>query len=300
MTDNYSHIAFADESHYNLGQYRALGVVTLSRESESEVCKELQSILYHYSKAELKWNKVNGDTRTQGAAEEVCEFVISSAAKNKLRVDVLVWDIQDSRHNVQGRDDIENLHRMYHHLFVNVLAKRWPDQALWLLNLDENTALNFDQIGYFLELLDSNFEVREPNLLDQKSSIFWRTYYKVVEIKSCVSHDFPLLQVADLLAGMACFSRKEYPNYCQWDAQNPRLTRLPLYDDITDTLSPSRSQKARFQLLRQFNDNCKEKKLGVSLNSHKGLRTMNPNRGINFWWYQPQSEFDKAPTRFTP
>jgi hypothetical protein len=37
--------------------------------------------------------------------------------------------------------------------------------------------------------------------------------------------------------------------------------------------------------------------LGVSLKTHGGLRTLQPANRINFWWYEPQSPEDKAPTK---
>lgn len=297
MIDNYSHIAFADESHYNLGRYRALGVVTLDNENGRRIDDDIRALLHRYGKSELKWNRISGDYNTLGAAEEVCELVVDYAAEGRLRVDILIWDIQDSRHDIQSRDDIENLQRMYHHLFKNVLVRRWPDNTLWSLRLDENTALKIDQISYFLELHGSSFEIQDRDLFRDQPSLYWRTYYGVCEVNSCASHENPLIQVADLLAGLACFSRTEYSTYVKWDQQNPRLSSLPLYDDPHNPLTMTRSQKARFQLLRQFDERCKNKKLGVSLKTDKGLRTKNPQRNINFWWYQPQGSYDRAPTR---
>lgn len=54
-----------------------------------------------------------------------------------------MWDITDSRHDIQGRDDIANLGRMYHHLFVDILRNRWPDDARWMVHPDENSALDW-------------------------------------------------------------------------------------------------------------------------------------------------------------
>lgn len=297
MSDNYTHVAFADESHYNLGRFRALGVVTLERKLEHKITEGVRAILHRYGKRELKWSRLSGDSRTLGAAEEVCELVVEDAASKQLRVDILIWDVQDSRHNIQGRDDIGNLHRMYHHLFKNVLVNRWPDEALWRLRLDESTVLDFEQIHYFLELADSDFEIISDAPLIDEPKLNWRSFYRIVETIPCLSHEHPLIQIADILAGLACFSRSDYSVYCEWDHQNPRLTRLPLFDDPGDPVAISRSQKARFQLLRQFNENCKNKSLGVSLKTDKGLRTKDPRRNLNFWWYEPQGSYDKAPTR---
>jgi len=49
--------------------------------------------------------------------------------------------------------------------------------------------------------------------------------------------------------------------------------------------------------LAEFNAACKSKKLGVSLKTHRGLRTLNPESPINFWWYEPQHDADRAPTK---
>jgi hypothetical protein len=53
----------------------------------------------------------------------------------------------------------------------------------------------------------------------------------------------------------------------------------------------------RFQVLYEFDGGCKNRKMGVSLKTFGGLKTLDPRRPINFWWYEPQHEMDKAPTR---
>ena len=39
-------------------------------------------------------------------------------------------------------------------------------------------------------------------------------------------------------------------------------------------------------------------KLGVSLKTNNRLQTFNRNNPINFWNYEPQGDYDKAPVKF--
>ena len=56
-----------------------------------------------------------------------------------MRVDVLIWDMEDSRHKeVPDRDDKADFSRMYYHLLHSVLKLRWPDGARWLICPDQH------------------------------------------------------------------------------------------------------------------------------------------------------------------
>jgi len=124
-----SHVGFSDESYWNIGRYRSLGLVTTSVDLHASLENELLCLLEKSEVREFKWKKLDG-AKERFAAIKMCEFAIENALARKLRVDVLIWDIQDSRHNVPGRDDIANLQRMYYHLFRNVLRARWPNDAV--------------------------------------------------------------------------------------------------------------------------------------------------------------------------
>lgn len=39
-------------------------------------------------------------------------------------MDTIIWDTYDSRHKIQGRDDIVNYERMFFHLLSNTMKKR--------------------------------------------------------------------------------------------------------------------------------------------------------------------------------
>ena len=55
------------------------------------------------------------------------DFAIKAVLEKSIRIDSLMWDIDDSRHKISGRDDTANLCRMYHHLLRNVFLERWPN-----------------------------------------------------------------------------------------------------------------------------------------------------------------------------
>lgn len=264
-----THIAYADETHHNTGRYRGISLVTLEFINTRKFSNEIQRLLKESAISELKWNKLR-TAKSRFAALKIIDYIMHEAINGKIRVDTVSWDIEDSRHRVKKRDDVRNLRRMFYFIFRNVLCYRWPIDAVWKLCPDENTAVEWHRIGFYLsEIFD--YPTGEP--------IANIEIEQIVEMKS---HVEPFIQVADLFAGLAVFSRSEYDKYEQW-LISPTLNRL------------SNSDRERFKLLAHLNKQCKKYKLGVSLKTRRGLRTYNPANPINFWWYEPQSELDKSP-----
>jgi hypothetical protein len=210
-------------------------------------------------------------------------------------VDVLIWDIQDSRHNVPGRDDIANLQRMYYHLFRNVLRARWPDDAIWRLHPDEHTVLDWETVKDCLEAKSTSIEVDCTLFPVGGFKVSLRREFGIEEIQPVSSGDHPLLQLADLFAGLAVFSREKFPEYQMWNEATSQQKRL--FDEADAAKDPSRSSRERFMLLNEFDALCKQKRLGVSLKTNRGLWTPKPQNPINFWIYEPQHPEDKAPQK---
>ena len=57
------------------------------------------------------------------------------------------------------------------------------------------------------------------------------------------------------------------------------------------------SEKERFKIMTQFNNICKANKLQIAFNSTRGFKSHNARIFLNFWLYEPQCEYDKAPQR---
>jgi len=121
-------------------------------------------------------------------------------------------------------------------------------------------------------------------------------HFEHIETRS--SKDEPIVQLADLFAGFARFSREKGKRYWSWLKTEETKCQPSLFL-IEDNNSGeiSKADKARFSLLREFDNFCKKRKLGVSLKEKKYLWTPNPENPVNFWSYEPQHEMDKAPTR---
>lgn len=289
-----THVGFSDESNWNTGRFRSLGLVTCPLLYLEDLEAELRDLLRKSDISEFRWKKLDG-AKERFAAEKMCRFAVEQARSKKLRVDVLIWDIQDSRHNIPGRDDVANLQRMYYHLFRNVLRARWPDSAVWRLHPDEHTAMDWETVKDCLENVAETVEMASPDLIEPRFRLRLRREFGLEEIMPVSSRDHPLLQLADLFAGMAVFSRDKFQEYQKWFPTAG--AQFPLFIDDEDTSDLTRSMKERFHVLREFDSLCKERRLGVSLKSKKGLWTPDPKNPLNFWFYKPQHPEDKAPRR---
>ena len=288
-----THIAFSDETHYGVGRYRGIGLVTLNYGCYGNLKTELKDILKETHVKELKWQKLDARNDCQAALRFV-ECAVSSACAGCLRIDVLIWDTQDSRHRVIGRDDLANMHRMYYHLFKNVLVERWPDGSIWHLHPDEQASIDWSEISRFLDM--ASISVGTPSPLSGLIESL-RTEFNIVRIEQCKSEAEPLVQMADLFAGMGVYSRNKYGHFFCWQLTHREERQIILLPDVTTNISLSNADKMRCPVLDRLDSLCKKKRLGVGLKKSKGLKTRDPANPINFWWYQPQHEEDKAPIR---
>ncbi len=150
MIPKVTHVGFSDESNWNKGRFRSLGLVTLPADQLNYINDKVRHLFEESGVREFKWKELAG-TKERFAAEKLCKFTLEWALKGYLRVDVLIWDIEDSRHRIPRRDDVVNLGRMYYHLFRNVLRKRWPNEAIWRLHPDEHTAMDWGTLEECLQ-----------------------------------------------------------------------------------------------------------------------------------------------------
>ena len=292
--DSPTHVAFADESSYNIHRYRSLGLVSVTQEKYGDCSCDIQAIATASGVRELKWKNLDS-AQMRFAVEKVVNYIVDKAVRSILRVDVLIWDIEDTRHKIDGRDDTANLHRMYYHLFENVLRRRWPAEALWQLHPDENSGLNWQEISSYIDDAGSRLVIDEDCFSPAGFRLKLRQDFSVAEIAPCESHQEPLVQVADLFAGLGSYSHQSYDVYENWlRTSGPQMT---LFDEQSDTPHLSRTHRERCYILKHLNSLCKQRKLGVSLKTRRGLTTPNPEKPINFWLYVPQHDNDKAPVR---
>ncbi|MFA4859533.1 hypothetical protein [Methanoregula sp.] len=285
-----THCAFSDESNHNIGRYRSIAMVSLPHRNLDLFDEKIHATLEGSSVREFKWKNLN-DAKMRFCATKIVDYVIKQVIGGEFRIDVLTWDVEDSRHKIVGRDDNENFRRMYYHLFKNVLKHRWEHPSLWKFFPDEQSSVDWENLKSFIERelqktrqlpSDSDDELGLKNLV---------TLDGITEVQS--SSCYPT-QVCDFFAGIASYSRMNFAKFCEWEFLECGQTRL--FQNET-SVEFSNRDKERCKVLAYFNKLCKANKLGVSLKSNKGLQTPNPNYPLNFWLYNPQSDLDIAPIK---
>ncbi|KQC02991.1 MAG: hypothetical protein APR54_02515 [Candidatus Cloacimonas sp. SDB] len=290
-----SHVAYSDETCFNIGRYRGLGLISLESTNFTQVNKRILELLRDSAIREFKWEKLK-TARYRFAALKLLDFAIEYVLKNLIRIDILVWDIEDNRHKIMGRCDNKNLQVMYYHLLKNVLVHRWPCDCTWCLYPDENSVIDWDRIKRFLDrgkyrTIISNYLFSDPYLREK-----FITDYRILRINPSRSGSNTLIQLSDLFVGLAVYSRESFNVYKKWEKINGNQMFLP--GIIPGEPNLSNADKERCLILNELNNRCKISGMGVSLDNSRGLRTYDPNRKLNFWWYMPQHENDKAPRRF--
>jgi hypothetical protein len=287
-----SHVAFSDETRFNVGRYRGIALVTVERGMQPAISGTLAEILVEAGVRELKWQKLR-TARDRFAALSIMDCAMRHVQAGDLRIDTLLWDVEDTRHKVARRDDNQNLHRMYYHLFKNVLARRWPEAATWQLVPDEHAPMDWNSIAGSLQETHHGVDTKNDLFGQRELGARLRAELGVDAITPTASHQEPLIQVADLFAGLGVYSRECFKKYEQWHANQGG--QLSLFEEAPPRLSGS--DRERCFVLNELDRRCKKHRLGVSLRMRGRLHTPDPARPINFWWYEAQSAFDIAPVK---
>ena len=121
-----------------------------------------------------------------------------------LAIDALVWDTHDARHAVMRRDDVANLHRMYYWLLSTTLSRPGLTGATWVLRPDENGLMHWASVH---DVLDN----AGRRAISTSSVLLWRRarrQYAIEQIVPTDSSTAPLIQIADLMAGLSAFFHK--------------------------------------------------------------------------------------------
>jgi hypothetical protein len=250
---------YTDEAQYNVGRYRGLAMLSLRGEDAASCSRDLRAILRASSIHECKWEKVRS-AKTLFAARALLDWTIGQVERGILRVDTLTWDTEEGSRAGLGVPHIANLRKMYRILLESVVPERWGARAEWHLYPDEQTAMPWQR------LIDG---------LPQ-----------VAGITASRSHEHQLIQLADLLAGLAVYSRDSYDLYERW-LDNPRDRHgYPDSGRIAGgTNRYSASDRVRCLLLDDFFTSCKLHQLGVSLRTRRGLFTGDARPGLVFRWW---------------
>jgi hypothetical protein len=279
---SWTHVAFVDESNWNRERYRSLCAVTALRSRAVELHHVLGGLLQQSGVGELQWKKVR-TARDRFAAIKVVDAALEAAVDTELRIDVVVWDTHDSRHRIRGRDDIANLQRMYFHLLRNVLDTRWADGLHWALLPDERTDLDWTEASRVLMGCGTKTVLNATGPVGRLPSLVLRLRHSftVEKVLPSPSKGLPLLQLADLFAGLTAYSHNSHDRFRRWRAKH----------QVAGT------HQERSIVLQHLLGRGGELRLGIDLEQRQGLWTPAPSKPINFWCYTPKHPADKAPVR---
>lgn len=207
-----THCGFSDESSWNDGRYRSISMVTGTVDALKAMQSELDNVLGERNIKEFKWKDLKGEKKIQ-AAIQMFQIAGRYAAADECRIDTLIWDSQDTRHDVVGRDDLQNLGRMYYHLSRNVFHKKWPSNAVWMLLPDEHHEIHW---GSLEQCLDAVSMKRTQLSFSVECGLGYRNAFNIAEIKPVESQKYRLTQLADLFAGVSVFSWNNHVIFRSW------------------------------------------------------------------------------------
>lgn len=254
-----SHIAYSDEARFNYGRYRGLALVGVRADDAPALSRALRGLLDASGMDECKWEKVRS-ARARFAATKLLRWALERATAGDITVDALTWDAGDERAARAAVPHLANLRRMYAYLLGDLLPLRHPG-ARWIVHPDEQNALRWDALA--------------------------RALPHIARIEPRASTGEPLIQLADLVAGLAVYSRAGYAAYDRWLCLPPaqRLSAGGRHTPPGAAGRFSASDRERCALLDDFYTECKLRGLRVSLRTHLGLRTYGPHHPVCFWWH---------------
>ncbi|HEU5441486.1 MAG TPA: hypothetical protein VFU88_19535 [Ktedonobacterales bacterium] len=244
----FTHFAFTDETQYNVGPVRGLGMVSAPAGEVAALAAELGALSGSSGVGELKWEKVRS-AKGRYAAEQALRWALERACEGRLRVDTLTWGADVARHDQQPLPHRARLEHMYRRLLGEILPRCWPAGSRFAVHPDEQGALRWQMLA--------------------------RGLTQIVALEPRRSVAEPLIQLADLFVGLAAFSRQAYATYDRW---------LALTHAHAAQTELSASDRVRCRLLDDFFLECKLRGLGVSLRTNAGLRTYDAARPVCFWW----------------
>jgi hypothetical protein len=280
--------AYSDESGINVGdRYTSVSVVSGEAETLNYLRDRLGETLRYKNVDEVKFSNITryGWPVTEAAADFVGCAVNDCAIYNRVRIDTITTDngcLNGGDYDSGSDPDLEG---MYYHVLSNV-GRRWGCMK-WDFYPDENSGVNWSGIVSRLNM--TSMLTAEGN----KEGFIGRTdehaQFQFSEVEELDSVGEPLVQLADLFAGMARFSHEDNGGCAEWVARGDERQGKLFPSMAWDKGNITRSKECRYRLIGKLYSLCRRHRLYVSLRSGKHLRTLRPQSPINFWDYRRRS-----------
>lgn len=228
----------------------------------------------------FKWSNIKTDNE-YNALKKLLDYLLPLLEKRLVRIELLIWHISDSRHSVMKRDDTTNLSMMYDKLIKDFVTRNLKKRDKLYLYPDQTDSMNWKKLQQILfnQKLSITYHLEEFEII--------ASGFKVI-IEESSTKNKPLIQIADIFAGMANSSYKDFETYKHW--AYPRE-----YGRIS-TKNLSNREKYRFKIYKLVSNWNGRRGINIYLKSTRGFNSKS-NSTVNFWFYKPQHNKDKAPIK---
>lgn len=297
---NSKYYIFSDESGI-VHPSRYATIALISGEDNYTKClnKKLKCVLYNQQKDEIKLSKVSSEKHIS-IAKDFVKMGLAYIAKSKIKVDVICWDKEDSRHKgVRNRCDIQNLIRMYYHGLHSLIRGWGANITNWHFYPDEQSAIDWenDVLSYLRNKMFDFNDYHDLDIFDIDLDKF-----KLINMRfksnELSSKQYPIIQLADLFAGIVRMSRENGYEFDQWRPKN-QMSMFEPVSTSNELSSISKNRIPKFKVLDCFKNEASRNKLGVNFSENKYFKTFNRKTNLFIWHYHPQGEYDKAPTKIS-
>lgn len=296
MTTSEPFYLFSDESGQdgtcNIG---AIAVLSGSKSNTKELNDKLVQTLGE--KSEVKFSKIKS-RRDKEAARLMLDEGFRFVKSNKVKIDVVIWNKLDSRCRIPNRDDEANLARMYYHLLLHTIKKWGTNIEKWMFFPDQLSSIDWeDDVIKYLER--TSYNRRDSLQIELFETIQELKYPSIPVDKELDSKKWPIIQLADLYAGLARTTRENIEKYSLWHSQKEEENQPTLFSQahLASKASISSSLEHKFEVIHYFYQNSIKYTSSLLFCNTIGFKTPNPRSNLNFWHYTPQGSYDKAPQK---
>ena len=278
--------AYSDESGINVGdRYTSVSVVSGEAEVLNCLRDKLGKTLRDKNVDEVKFSEIKryGSSVAKAAINFIECTVNDFAIYNRVRVDTITTDNACLAGDNYDSGNKPELERMYYCVLANIV-RRWR-YTKWGFSPDMNSGINWSEIVSFLNMSRLQKRVKKPLLIELMLSE--DVQFQFSEVEQLNSAEEPLVQLADLFAGMARFSHEDNVNCAEWverwrDVKQGEL--IPYMARNNGNIT--RSKECRYRLIGGLYFLCRRHGLYVSIRSENHLKTWRPQNPINFWDYR--------------
>lgn len=278
--------AYSDESGINVGdKYTSVSVVSGEAEVLNCLRDKLGKTLRDKKVDEVKFSEIKRyESPVTKAAINFIECTVNDfAIYNRVRVDTITTDNECLASDNYDYGNKPELERMYCCVLANIV-RRWRSTK-WGFYPDMNSKVDWSEIVSYLNKTRLRKRIEKPVLI--KLMLDENPEFEFSEVKQVDSVEEPLVQLADLFAGMAKFSHdsKEYDVNCaEWLSGSKYEKQGELIKLMRqNSWNIPRRVECRYRVIGRMVSICHRHSLYVSLNSENHLRTWRPKNPINFW-----------------